>query len=110
MSIYWPSNTIKKVPKERGIRSNAGLGAQDILFSSYHSIFVRLFRLSCGIMSRLRNLVMILPTISRPIDGLMSLSFWLGLLGYLGHDRLEWRTYVPGWNLRADFSRIRLRV
>ena len=26
--------TIKKVPKERGTRSNAGLGAQDILFSS----------------------------------------------------------------------------
>jgi hypothetical protein len=31
--------TIKKVPKERGTRSNAGLGAQDILFSSHHSIF-----------------------------------------------------------------------
>jgi len=43
--------TIKKVPKERGTRSNAGLGAQDILFSS--SSF-DLFRFVClADMSRL---------------------------------------------------------
>jgi len=57
-SIFWLSN-YKKVPRERGTRSNAGLGAQDILFS--FSSF-DLSRFVClADMSSCYDFVMIIP-------------------------------------------------
>ena len=62
-------------------------GVRDTLFSSfwiYYSVsFVMRISRSC------LRFVMIIPTISRPIDGLMSLSFFGG---FGGHDgiMMDW--------------------
>jgi hypothetical protein len=100
--------TIKKVPKERGTRSNAGLGASGhIVFFTRLSIW---FRLSCGYAMLRLVMILFIPTISRPLDGLMSLSFLMDLraaLVMMGRDFEG--IYRAGICLRI-FSRARLRV
>ena len=79
MRAFSGYQTIKKVPKERGTRSNAGLGAQDILFSS--SSF-DLFRFVClADMSRFYDFVMIIP-LNLSADRWLDVSFVLD--GFLG--------------------------
>jgi len=73
--------SIKKVPKERGTRSNAGLGASGYIAFFFiirpFPIFVCLADVSCLRFSDH-------PAISRSIEGLMSLSFWMRCSGKCG--------------------------
>ena len=72
---------------------------QDILFSS--ALDRCLFRLSCGY-APLRSIMSIYAlTISRPIDGLMSLSFW-DRSWCMYHDGMT--GYIPACGLLADFQ------
>jgi hypothetical protein len=43
--------------------------------------------------------VYLCPTISQPIDGLMSLSFWIDFGAWV---MVAWDGYIPAWGLLAD--------
>jgi len=81
---------------------------QDTLFSS-----LSFDRLPISFVSRIYPvtiLMIVYPAISRPIEGLMSLSFWMGCWENIGHDELG-RMDIPGWGSACGFSSVaRLRA
>jgi hypothetical protein len=92
---------IKTVPKERGTRSNAGLGASGhIVF--FTRIFVW-FRLSCGY--NLLRFVMIVYTHDLSADRWLDVSFVLDVFaGGINHDGLEMGGIYTGLGSACRFS------
>jgi len=80
---------------------------QDVLFSLSFGFIG--FRLSCGYALLWICHDFFIPTLSRPIDGLMSLSFWVGFLGSIGSWRIGfWREIYRAGICMRIFSRARL--
>jgi hypothetical protein len=94
--------TIKKVPKERGTRSNAGLGASGhIVFFARLSIWFSFVLRICHV-TTCHDFVY---THDLSADRWLDVSLVLdGFAGCIGHDGAEFWRYIPGWDLLADIQ------